>query len=618
MDREVPAWTRIVVCVSKSTVNVLGQRISTRGEIAEASRALVINRVNLADITERDTSSSPPATSVVTGSALVGFLELRDATYLGLVTKTSVAGNITANHTVYTVGEVEWIPVNFGVNAPSKTDARHLSLIANLFKSADFFFSDTVNLVPSSRSRFCWNAAHTQRLTPFSPAWTVNVMHGSFRSIHFNSLNRQFDFVLLARRSRRYAGTRYRKRGVNRNGDAANEVETEQILIAYGPPDVVMSFTQLRGSVPLHWSQDSHGLLPKPEIVVAANDLQLESTRLHFANLVARYGSPILPVSLLLRKEGSGEAVLGAEYAHAVSFLTGRDIAPLVQFDLKGACIESSDPDSMGTVLPSGMYAEARRLAHTLLKTTGWTVQKHGKFEQRQSGIIRSNCVDCLDRTSIFQFVLGLEVLNKQLVSLGVLEADPGCHMKPSWASGAPSSSLTALVEEMFEFSSDQLAVQYAGTATHKKYSSQQTRSQSIDGGLINTGRELFISISRHYSSAFSDNDKQNAMNLFLGLYRGVTDEDCCAIEGIDKFVHSVTSYDSDEEDGIRGDVEPFQTTGRDRGQYSTFKEIQRQRPSNRSILFNPVINLTTSSLQGSPRSTPPLSQLPRRSPSLA
>ena len=43
-------------------------------------------------------------------------------------------------------------------------------------------------------------------------------------------LGRVVYVTLIARRSRYYAGARYLKRGVNEEGDVANEVETEQIV----------------------------------------------------------------------------------------------------------------------------------------------------------------------------------------------------------------------------------------------------------------------------------------------------------------------------------------------------------------------------------------------------
>ena len=40
----------------------------------------------------------------------------------------------------------------------------------------------------------------------------------------------------------------------------------------------------------------------------------------------------------------------------------------------------------------------------------------------RQLGVVRTNCVDCLDRTNTAQFVLGKCALAFQLYSLGVID----------------------------------------------------------------------------------------------------------------------------------------------------------------------------------------------------
>ena len=58
-----------------------------------------------------------------------------------------------------------------------------------------------------------------------------------------------------------FLGTRFLKRGANKNGDVANEVETEQILVDSSISSFekasVTSFVQIRGSVPGNWSQDT-------------------------------------------------------------------------------------------------------------------------------------------------------------------------------------------------------------------------------------------------------------------------------------------------------------------------------------------------------------------------
>lgn len=108
----------------------------------------------------------------------------------------------------------------------------------------------------------------------------------------------------------------------------ANDVETEQIVFQdshNGCPMQISSVVQNRGSIPLFWSQDSSRLNIKPDIIcmiwktflsmsitcslvcidfvffspVSKKDYNYEATRLHFDNLVTRYGNPIIILNLI-------------------------------------------------------------------------------------------------------------------------------------------------------------------------------------------------------------------------------------------------------------------------------------------------------------------------------
>jgi hypothetical protein len=71
--------------------------------------------------------------------------------------------------------------------------------------------------------------------------------------------------TLISRRSRFRAGTRYFRRGIDLEGHVANFNETEQILLLEGHPTSVpishdnyaakFSFVQIRGSIPVFWSE---------------------------------------------------------------------------------------------------------------------------------------------------------------------------------------------------------------------------------------------------------------------------------------------------------------------------------------------------------------------------
>jgi hypothetical protein len=73
-----------------------------------------------------------------------------------------------------------------------------------------------------------------------------------------------FAFTLISRRSRLRAGTRYFSRGIDKDGNVSNFVETEQLVIYDGLGAIggygftgrhQMSFVQTRGSIPLFWAQ---------------------------------------------------------------------------------------------------------------------------------------------------------------------------------------------------------------------------------------------------------------------------------------------------------------------------------------------------------------------------
>lgn len=65
-----------------------------------------------------------------------------------------------------------------------------------------------------------------------------------------------FDVALVSRKDWRRCGLRFVARGLDREGNCANFVETEQILTVYDSQALtVASYVQTRGSIPVMWSQ---------------------------------------------------------------------------------------------------------------------------------------------------------------------------------------------------------------------------------------------------------------------------------------------------------------------------------------------------------------------------
>ena len=171
-----------------------------------------------------------------------------------------------------------------------------LEEVEKMFLQSDsFYFSPGIDLTNSiqasgenysskpswktANERFFWNQFLLKELIdlkdPKADAWIVPVLHGY---VHIDSFPVELDdagvgltewqhksltLMLVSRRSRYRAGTRYKRRGVDENGYVANYVESEQFLLFQGH---VLSFVQLRGSVPVFWSQPGFKYRPPPQI----------------------------------------------------------------------------------------------------------------------------------------------------------------------------------------------------------------------------------------------------------------------------------------------------------------------------------------------------------------
>ena len=130
--------------------------------------------------------------------------------------------------------------------------------------------------------------------------------------------------------------------------------------------------------------------------------------------------------------------------------------------------------------------------------------EKTSNGQLLQAGVVRTNCVDCLDRTNAAQFMVGKRAFAYQLYALGVIET-------PSLEFDCDAVNV---LNEMYQDHGDTIAVQYGGS---QLVNTMQTYRKS--GGWSSHSRDLINTIKRYYSNSFTDNEKQNAINLFLGNF---------------------------------------------------------------------------------------------------
>ncbi|GKV03762.1 hypothetical protein SLEP1_g16011 [Rubroshorea leprosula] len=123
-----------------------------------------------------------------------------------------------------------------------------------------------------------------------------------------------------------------------------------------------------------------------------------------------------------------------------------------------------------------------------------------------QRGVLRTNCIDCLDRTNVAQYAYGLAALQHQLQALGVIDAEKIDLDDPL------ADELMGFYERM----GDTLAHQYGGSAAHNKIFSERRGQWRA----ATQSQEFFRTLQRYYSNAYMDAEKQDAINIFLGHFQ--------------------------------------------------------------------------------------------------
>ena len=197
-----------------------------------------------------------------------------------------------------------------------------------------------------------------------------------------------FLLTIISRRSVKRSGLRYLRRGIDDEGNTANGVETEQILSSptWEESSPVRSFVQIRGSIPLYFSQSPYAFKPTPQLHQSEEANQATFQR-HFEDLRQQYGN--IQIVSLVDKRGT-EARIGQEFEiytkqhneqhpdHALDF---------EWFDFHAEC--------------RGMkFENVKYLIEKMRKTLdshGETIIKDKAAIRRQSGVIRANCMDVSD-----------------------------------------------------------------------------------------------------------------------------------------------------------------------------------------------------------------------------
>ncbi|KAF6201857.1 hypothetical protein GE061_004252 [Apolygus lucorum] len=488
-------------------------------------------------IISKDNKGGKGATRSVSAFGIAGFIRFMEGYYMILITKRRPVAFVGL-HYIYKIEETSmfYIPCE-AIRVSHSDEPRYLKMFQSVDLSSNFYFSysyDITNTLQVNMAvprdsiapwlqngpkkkfwdftirgepnrKFVWNEHLTSMVEKkLHCDWIIHITHGFVGQSVLSIFGRPVNITLIARRSNKYAGTRFLKRGANFDGDVANEVETEQIVEDMGVSSWLVcprisSFVQIRGSIPGHWSQDITKIVAKPAISYDLADPFVQTPGRHFRGLIERYGTPIVVLNLVKQREKKKhESTLSEQFVSDIKYLN-QFLAPPHNIIYMPFDMARKNKGSKANVL-----GKLARLAEFAISKTGVYLCAKDT-EKIQTGLIRVNCVDCLDRTNTAQFALGKYALALQLNKLGLygedqLDFDCDC---------------TRLLEVLYEDHGDTLALQYGGSQlVHRIKTYRKTAPWTSQGN------DIMQTLSRYYSNTFSDAEKQHAMNLFLGLFK--------------------------------------------------------------------------------------------------
>ncbi len=461
--------------------------------------------------------------------AVFGFYDLLSGSYVALIIESESYVSI-GNINIRKSKKILVIPLfrNGRILSESKQrdEDRYLQLLHLSFSEHQFFFSvvsdvtltqqKQAKLLPKqlneplwtrSDTKFFWNKELVVDLiNNEADEWIVPFMSAYIEVISECQIDDlKCTILFISRRSRFRQGCRFAKRGVDENGSAANFVETEQILLQ--GDGKICSYVQVRGSIPVKWSSPVH-MRYDPVVFIDENRARsAEWAEKHVADLLEQYSdncgnSSVIFINLVDNKKDQGK--LGTAFKEVVDEVRSRvQPHPLtyVWFDFHHECKQKG---------------KWKNLSKLVLQVDDiFRAQRHfcklpsGAVTSWQIGVIRTNCMDNLDRTNVVQSLFARRSLVLQVGKTKGLDMDGSAVLDTPWKSFEKS------FKNCWANNANAMSLGYAGTGA-LKVDFTKTGKRTVKG-MFSDGVN---SCMRYYINNFTDGVKQDAIDLMLGNFR--------------------------------------------------------------------------------------------------
>ncbi|CAI5447115.1 unnamed protein product [Caenorhabditis angaria] len=423
-------------------------------------------------------------TKIVDAYGLLGVLAIsKEESVLVAVTGVLSVGQLYGAD-ILKITNVEFISLkSFG--SVEAMDTRIVDL-QRLLASQMFYFSSlqSYDLTRSAQhrdshdgsdSRFFWNRSlhfAFDRYGISTDQWLLKCMAGSVlvRVVYVGANTGRV--ALISRLSCERVGTRFNVRGANYLGAVANFVETEQLLLF---DEKECSLLQIRGSIPLFWEQPGVQV-GSHKVKLRAFETSLPAYHRHLSQLKHRYGEFAI-VNLLGRKEG--ERVLTEAFKTQHRNSNFQNSVEFIDFDYHAQMKTSKEAINI-----------LRKKMTPHMEQHGFFYSMGEQILKRQTGIIRTNCLDCLDRTNAVQTQIGLQMSKSQVAFLNLNSGKVNVEQR-----------VEEILKDLWTKNGDQCSTIYAGTGALDGKSKLKDASRSL---------------ARTIQNNLMDGAKQESFDLFL------------------------------------------------------------------------------------------------------
>uniref|UniRef100_A0A3P8XWV8 Synaptojanin-1 n=1 Tax=Esox lucius TaxID=8010 RepID=A0A3P8XWV8_ESOLU len=406
---------------------------------------------------------------------------------------------------VFRVTSTEFVSLK---NDPSDED--RIADVRKVLNSGNFYFAWSSSGISMDLSlnahrrikedttdnRFFWNQSlhlHLKHYGVNCDDWLLRLMCGGVEIRTIYAGHKQAKACVISRLSSERAGTRFNVRGANDDGQVANFVETEQVIFL---EDKVSSFIQIRGSIPLFWEQPGiqqgkqrcllggreaggEGVGSHRVKLSRGYEANAPAFDRHFSALRRLYGRQVI-INLLGMKEG--EHMLSKAFQSHLKASEHSGAVKMINFDYH-QMVKGGKADKLHSVLKPQLKK--------FLDDCGFFYYSGDTgITRSQSGTLRTNCLDCLDRTNSVQAFFALEVLPQQLEDMGLSE-------KPQLV-----ARFQEVFRSMWTVNGDSVSKIYAGTGA---------LDGKAKGGKLKDGAR---SVTRTIQNNFFDSSKQEAIDV--------------------------------------------------------------------------------------------------------